>query len=123
MLTQTRKQPLEQPRPPDPDSLIPPYAYQGFKNRRQREVEARQIAEELEKVNCKLVEMISPFMNLSSAVSVENLELLNACASDPSQRLKLNLGRLETGDEKEIQEARKTSTWIRYEDDFMKCFS
>jgi hypothetical protein len=121
MITQTRREPLEQPVAPDPDTLIPKFAHQGFKSRKQREQEAQKIAEDLKNMNCKLVEVISPLMNLHTVVSPETMELLNVSLRDPS------VDRQKTPEETEncetIEQQRQTSTWIQYDQDFVKCFS
>ena len=67
LVTQTRREPLERPRPPDPDSLIPKFAYQGFKGRRQREEEAQRIAKELAAIDSELVEVASPLLRLTDS--------------------------------------------------------
>ena len=125
MVTQTRRESLEQPVAPDPDTLIPKFAHQGFKSRKQREQEAQKIAEELKSVNCKLVEVISPLMNLHRAVSPQNMELLNASARDPPQQLKIKRQTMpeKTENGENIGQERKTSTWIQYDNDFIKCFT
>lgn len=106
-----------QPRPPHPDSLVNKYAYQGFKSRRQREAEAKKIAEELKTANFQIIEVMSPLMNLQEVAPIDDCNMLRSCARNPSLHAKLASTRPE-----EQSEPRETSKWLEY-DEFVNCFT
>lgn len=119
LVTQTRRQSLHQPRPPHPSTLQNKFAYQGFKSRRVREVEAKKIAEELRLANFKIVEVISPLLNLHTAMSPDDFDSLKSHANNPSlfQKVKLT-----SECQVDLMESTGMSKWIEY-DNFVNCFT
>eukprot|EP00118_Oscarella_pearsei_P014950 m.131375 g.131375 ORF g.131375 m.131375 type:complete len:567 (+) comp38042_c0_seq23:4956-6656(+) len=109
LITQTRKESLEQPTAPDPDALIPKFSYLGFKSRRQRILEAEEIAQKLAAIDSQLIEISSP--------------LIHRDMEGPARSRLVNEKELSPVDEEHTDEKRaETKIWMNI-DQFIKCFT